>query len=107
MTVTLASLGPMRGSGPSTVMACSGRLEKSCRQVAIPSELDWSEMTLSISASAGTNPVHRSLMALYIAELTRGLTQMSGYGSTANYTAQQVSAEIGGVNVSITCVAIS
>ena len=58
-------------------------------------------------ASVGTNLAHKSLMALCIAELTRGLTQMSGYGSTANYTAQQVSAKIGGVNVSITCVAIS
>ena len=76
--VMLASLGPMHGSEPSAVTACSGRLEKSYRQVATLSELDWSEMMLSISASAGTNPVHRSLMALYIAELTRGWTQALG-----------------------------
>ena len=104
---TLDSPGPMLASVPSTVAACSGRLEKSYRQVATPSELGWSEMMLSISAFAGINPANKSLMALCIAELTRGLIQMSGYGSTVNYTAQQVSAEIGGVNVSITCVAIS
>ena len=102
---TLGSPGLMLVSEPSTVTACSGRLEKSYQQVATLSGLGWSETTLSISACAGTNLAHRLLMASCIAELTQGLIQMSGYGSTANYTAQQVSAEIGGVNVSITCVA--
>ena len=46
-------------------------------------------------------------MASCIAELTQGLIQMSGYGSTANCIAQQVYAEIGVANASITYGAIS
>ena len=107
MTVMIDSLGPMHGSVPSTVTACSGRLEKSYRQVATLSELDWSEMMLSISAFAGINPAHKSLMALCIAELTLGWTQTLGCGSTVSYTARRACARTGGVNASTTCVVIS
>ena len=71
------------------------------------SERDWTGTTFSTFAFAGTNLAHRSLMASCIAELTQGLIQMSDYGSTVNCIAQQVYAEIGGANASITYVAIS
>ena len=104
---TLGSPGLMLVSEPSTVTAFSGKLEKWYQQAVTLSGLGWSETTLSISAFAGTNLAHRSLMASCIAELTPGLIQMSDYGSTVNCIAQQVYAEIGGANASITYVAIS
>ena len=104
---TLGSHGLMLVSEPSTVTACSGRLEKSYQQVATLSGLGWSETTLSTSVSAGTNLVHRSLMAPCIVGLTLDWTQTLGCGSTVSYTARQDCARTGGVNVSTTCVVIS
>ena len=105
--VMLDSLVPMHGSVPSTVTACSGRLEKSYQQVVTLSGLGWSETTLSTSVSAGTNLVRRQLRAWCTAGPTPGLIQLSDCGSTVNCIVRQGCAKTGGANASMIYVATS